>query len=149
MDTDDELKPLELKWGREVIRGGFTAMPTMLLQRQVEFGISPLEMNIILNLADHWFDARDLPFPSYSTLSSRIGGSVRQLQRAIKDLEARGFLERQVRFVAVKGQSSNYFSLAKLIEKLRERAITEPILHGRKEREPKRARRIKVSSSAR
>ena len=149
MDTDDKLKPLELKWGREVIRGGFTAMPTMLLQRQVEFGISPLQMNIILNVADHWFDARYLPFPSYSTLSRRIGCCVRQLQRAIKDLEARGFLERQVRFVAVKGQSSNYFSLAKLIEKLRERAITEPILHGREGREPKRARRIKVSSSAR
>lgn len=107
------------------MNGGFAALPTMLLQRQKELGITPLQINILLNLVDHWFEASVLPFPSYRTLAARIGVSARTLQRAVQDLKKLRLLERQKRFVPGKGQSSNYFSLQNLVWILRYKAVGE------------------------
>ena len=74
---------LEHRWGKSLIDAGLVAFPSVFLQRQQALGLDPLDVNILLQLADHWWERDNLPFPSKKTLADRIGVKPRTIQRHI------------------------------------------------------------------
>ena len=45
---------LEKKWGEANLDDGWVAIPIGLLKKQSELAISPLGLNIIINLLSYW-----------------------------------------------------------------------------------------------
>ncbi|NHP55778.1 helix-turn-helix domain-containing protein, partial [Acinetobacter baumannii] len=44
------------KWGIETAKHGWIGVPTLLLFAQDELQITPLELNVLLNLIMHWWN---------------------------------------------------------------------------------------------
>ncbi|MGB4101924.1 MAG: helix-turn-helix domain-containing protein [Alphaproteobacteria bacterium] len=86
------------KWGGAVAERGFAQIPNYLLQINLfvhdDHKLSPTEMLVLLQLVASWWKKDQMPFPSMRTLSERSGISERQVQRAIKGLEIKGYLKR-------------------------------------------------------
>jgi DNA-binding transcriptional ArsR family regulator len=106
------------KWGKAVIDFGFCTVPSLLLQAQGRLGLSAEQFNILMQLADFWWDANDAPHPSKDTLANRVGMSPRQVQRHLTALENGGFIRRVERFRGKKNQTANGYILTGLVNKL-------------------------------
>ena len=109
----------EMKWGRDVMKLGFSIIPSLLLRAQRRLGLNPTQLTILLHIADHWWDRDRKPYPSKQTLSERIGLSPRQIQRHIAELETAGLVQRVERRAAHRGKLSNEYDLSGLVEKLK------------------------------
>jgi DNA-binding MarR family transcriptional regulator len=81
------------KWG-EVARAGFQTVPDLLLKHQKELRISPTEMVVLLNVLMHWWYRDQKPFPRPTTISKRMGVTVRTVQRALSNLQESGLVKR-------------------------------------------------------
>lgn len=86
------------KWGKDVAERGFTQIPNYLLQINMfvheDHQISAAEMLVLIHLIASWWKKDEMPYPSMRTLSERSGISERQVQRAIKALEQKGYLRK-------------------------------------------------------
>jgi DNA-binding MarR family transcriptional regulator len=82
------------KWG-EAARGGFQAVPDLLLKNQDELKLNPTELVVLLNVLMHWWYRDQKPFPRPTTIARRMGSTVRTVQRAITKLENEGLLIRR------------------------------------------------------
>jgi DNA-binding MarR family transcriptional regulator len=88
---------------------GWTAIPTTLLFMQEELDISPLGLNILMNLVVHWWEREETPFPSQSALAYRMGVSQRSVQREIAKLCKQGLIAKSsspVRHPQFKGRNT-------------------------------------------
>ena len=106
------------KWSAQVMKRGYTPLPSLLLQAQALLGLKPEQLNTLLQIIEHWWDAGKMPFPSKETLARRMGKSTRQVQRYLTQLEEGGFIERVERFTGLNAQTSNGYNLAGLVAKL-------------------------------
>lgn len=114
---------LHEKWGENALLMGWTAIPTTLLFLQGRLKITPLGMNILLNLVAHWWDRSEKPFPSQEVLASRMGVSKRSIQREIARLCGLGLLNKEassVRHPQYKGR--NTYDLTPLVILLNQEA---------------------------
>jgi len=84
----------EKKWGTTTHKQGWTYVPNILIEHQAELKISPIELNIILTIMKHWWERDDLPWPSVSLVAESIGRSRSVVQRRIRELEKRGYIQR-------------------------------------------------------
>jgi len=84
----------EKKWGKAVMKLGFTIIPSLLLRAQQRLGLNPTQLAILLQLADYWWDEERKPYPSKKALSDRLGLSPRTIQRYIAELEEAGLVRR-------------------------------------------------------
>lgn len=109
----------ERKWGKNVMKLGFSIVPSLLLRAQQRLGLNPTQLAILMQLADYWWDAERKPYPSKQALSERLGLSQRQIQRYIAELEEAGFVQRIERRAAHKGKLSNTYDLTGLVERLK------------------------------
>lgn len=109
----------EKKWGKQVCALGFSVIPSLIFKAQARLGLSATQLAVLLQIADHWWSAGDLPFPSKSLIAERLGLSPRQIQRHLTDLEKGGFIKRIERKVKHKGQLSNLYDLTGLVSKLK------------------------------
>jgi hypothetical protein len=109
----------EDKWTAAVMKFGYTPLPNLLLRAQGKLKITPLQMNVLIQLAEHWWEADKDPYPAKERIALRIGKSPRQVQRYLTQLEKQGFIKRNARFNGKKAQTSNAYSLKGLIEKLK------------------------------
>lgn len=109
----------EKKWGKQVMKLGFSIIPSLLLRAQQRLGLSPTHLAVLLQLADYWWEQGRKPFPSKQALSERLGLSPRQVQRYIAELEAAGLVQRIERRAAHKGKLSNVYDLSGLVERLK------------------------------
>lgn len=66
---------------------GFTLIPNLLLQAQGRLKISPVQLTVLAQLFQHWWNADDDPFPSKETIARRLGKSERTIQRYLTQLE--------------------------------------------------------------
>lgn len=105
----------EHRWGKSLIDAGWVAFPSAFLQRQEALGLDPLDINILLQLADHWWERDNLPFPSKKTLADRIGVKPRTIQRHIARMESAGFVKRIERRHRNGGNKTNHYSFDGLI----------------------------------
>ncbi len=116
--TDE--KALEHKWGKKVIAYGYTVVPSVLIQGQKRLGLTPIQLNVILQLLDHWWERDSLPFPSKKTIADRLDMSPRYIQTVIGQLEQAGFIRRIARMTRFGDRDSNAFDLTGLVERLKE-----------------------------
>lgn len=82
-----DLGKLEHRWGKSPIDASWVAVPSVFLKRQQELGLDGLDLNILLQLEDHWWERDNLPFPSKKLLADRIGVTPRTIQRRIAGME--------------------------------------------------------------
>ncbi|MBF0752622.1 MULTISPECIES: helix-turn-helix domain-containing protein [unclassified Pasteurella] len=110
---------LEKKWGEANLDDGWAAIPIGLLKKQSELAISPLGLNIIINLLSYWWYRDRAPYPSQETLANRIGVSKRSIQREIKNLTRLGIIDKSSTARSDKKyKGRNVYELEKLVNLL-------------------------------
>jgi|GEM_PF-6724537 len=70
-ENPPKLKTNEQKWGKENIDAGWTLIPNALLVHQSTLGLTPMDLNIILQIARYWWE------PNNPRILSWTGESVR------------------------------------------------------------------------
>jgi hypothetical protein len=133
----------EDKWSPQVMKLGFTPLPNLLLRAQGKLKLSPVMLNVLVQLAEHWWEADKNPFPAKDRIATRMGKSPRQVQRYITQLEKGGFVTRIQRFSGRKAQTSNEYSLAGLVAKLK---ALEPEFTKAKELKKLKAKKLEKAS---
>jgi len=130
----------EQKWTKPLWAAGWTAFPSVLLERQQAIGLDPLDLNILLQLARYWFFAGNVPFPSKKALAECIGVDVSTIRKRISKMEAHGLIRRQQRYGAKGGgQQSNRYHFDGLIKAAT--PFAEELIEERKQRKAEDAAR--------
>jgi predicted transcriptional regulator len=112
------IKTNEKKWSKTLMDAGWTAFPSIILEKQAALGLSALDINIILHLSTYWWDADNKPHPTKATIAEALGVSPRTIQRRIASMEAAGFMEREYRKNKNKGNDSNKYHFDGLIDEV-------------------------------
>ena len=112
------LKANEQKWGKENIEAGWTLIPNALLVHQASLGLTPMDLNILLQIARYWWEPGNHPFPAKKTLADSIGVTPRTIQKRIQEMEKASFIERIQRRESKKGSKTNIYRLTPLIKAL-------------------------------
>ena len=115
-----DIKALEKRWGTRVWAIGFTGVPSLLIRGQRRLGLSPVQLNVLLQLLDHWQKRGNMPLPSKKTIAERMGMTPRYIQQIIKELEGAGFVARKFRKTSVGDWNTNVYDLGGLVRKLQE-----------------------------
>jgi hypothetical protein len=108
----------EGKWSSAVMKFGYTPIPNLLLRAQGKLQITPVQLNVLVQRAEHWWEADKDPYPAKDRIAQRMGKSPRQVQRYITQLEQKGLVARIERYGGRKAQTSNAYSLAGLVKRL-------------------------------
>lgn len=109
-ENASHLRENEKKWGATLVDAGWTLIPSTILERQRALGLDPVDLNILLQLARHWWQAGNPPHPSIRTIAECIDRSVSTVQRRLKKLERDEIIKIEHRFDKNRGQtSSNYY----------------------------------------
>ena len=111
------LKANEKKWGKINIDAGWTLVPNALLIHQATLGLTPMDLNIILQIAQYWWEPENHPYPSKGTLAASIGVTPRTIQKRIQEMEKAKFINRLERRDR-KGSKSNIYQLTPLAKQL-------------------------------
>src|SRR4029077_17569560 len=101
----------ERKWGRAVMKLGFSILPSLIFRAQARLGINATELAILLHLADFWWDHSRKPYPKLKTLGDRLNLSSRQVARYIDGLKKAGLVKTTPRHKIGVGQISNEYDL--------------------------------------
>jgi hypothetical protein len=131
------------RWSASVMKLGYTPLPNLLLHGQAKLRLTPMQLNVLLQLAGHWWEADKAPFLAKDTIARRMGRTPRQVQRYITQLEKAGFVKRIARYRGYGVQTANGYSLDGLVKKLK---AIEPEFT--KIAEQNRLRRKKVEASS-
>jgi DNA-binding transcriptional ArsR family regulator len=113
-----ELKHLrsnEKKWSKPLMDAGWTAIPSIIIEKQAALGLDPLDMNIIVHLAQYWWQADNLPHPSVGRIANALGVKPRTIQKRIKALQAAKMITRAERRRGDNGNDTNLYSFEGLI----------------------------------
>jgi predicted transcriptional regulator len=113
--TARDVRVNEKKWSKALMDAGWTALPSVIIERQKVLGLDALDMNIILHLANYWWTRDNKPHPSKKTMAEAIGVTPRTVQRRITALQDGGFIRREERRVRGKGSRTNLYHFDGLI----------------------------------
>ena len=105
-------------WGKAVYKHGYAGIPSILIQLQQRVGINPMQMNIIVQLLDYFFEPSRKPFPTKRELATRSGVTEKTIQVNIRALEKAGLIQREYRRTASGDWNSNIYHLDGLIAKV-------------------------------
>jgi DNA-binding transcriptional ArsR family regulator len=105
----------EQKWTRTLMEAGWTVLPSIILEKQDALGLDPIDVNILLQLARHWWYSDNPPHPSKATIAKCIGVDPSTVRRHIARMEADGFIRRESRFDKKYGQQTNVYRFEGLI----------------------------------
>ena len=109
-------KKLEQRWTVPLIRAGYTVIPNAILYRQKALGIDSVDLNIILQIASHWWSPESLPFPSKKRLAAAVNISESAVRKRLAALEKGGLLTRISRPAKHGGNDTNLYDLGPLIK---------------------------------
>jgi predicted transcriptional regulator len=115
----DARKSSEKKYSKPVMDLGFCIVPSLLMQAQARLGINQVQFNIIMHLADIWWEKEHRPWPRKQLLAERMRMSERQIQRQIAELESAGLVQRVERTRPGRGKTSNEYDLSGLVQRLK------------------------------
>jgi hypothetical protein len=113
----ENIKVNEAKWSKPLMAAGWTAMPSVIIERQEALGLDALDMNIIIHLSHYWWTPENLPHPSVETIAKAVGVKRRAVQKRIKTLHELGMLERLERRHTPNGSTTNKYGFKGLIAK--------------------------------
>lgn len=83
------------KWG-DALGAGYLVVPSALLVKQFELGLSNGELITLLNLLASWRDVDTLPCLRPSTIAKRMDVDARTVQRHISSLAAKNFIAKKL-----------------------------------------------------
>ena len=112
----EKLKTNEQKWSKPLMDAGWTAIPSVIIERQKALGLDALDVNILLHLAAYWWTSDNKPHPSKATMADALQVDPRTVQRHIARLEAAKLIRREQRRVEGKGSKTNIYHFDGLIE---------------------------------
>lgn len=121
-------RTVEARWGKVNTAAGWTAVPSVLFQRQQALQLNPLDLNIIMYLAGAWWESDRHPYMSVATMAAAIGVTERTIQRRIKELELWGYVKRVKRSSKAGRNLTNAYDLsglAKACEPLSREHLTD------------------------
>lgn len=113
--------PVFGKYG-EAAHAGFQAVPDLLLKHQQDLRLSATDMVVLLNVLMHWWYPEQKPFPRATTIATRMGVTIRTVQRSIHAMQENGILFKEVTDAAT---GPTYLDPAPLVAKLREFALKD------------------------
>ncbi len=138
-ENSSKIKQLEKRWTKELLEPGWTALPSIILEKQDALGLDTVDINIILQLVRHWWFSENLPYPSKKTIAKCIGKSPNTVQRHIAAMEKSGFIKRIDRYDVNSGRQSNIYDLGGLIKEATRFAVEASSL-SKKQKEEKNER---------
>jgi len=114
----ERLKRNEEKWTPALMEAGWTVLPSIILEKQEALGLEPVDVNILLQLARHWWYSDNPPYPSKAAMAKAMGVDPSTIRRRIARMEAAGFIKREERFTKRKfgGQDTNKYHFDGLIK---------------------------------
>lgn len=118
-------RKIEKKWGAALASTGWAAIPNVIVQRQKALGLTPLDINIILQLLTYWWEPGALPHPSKAKIAASIGVNARTVQKRIAAMETAGFIKRRERRTSRNGSSTNIYDFSGLIKAAHPFALEE------------------------
>lgn len=130
--SEQEMKTNERKFGRDLMKAGYTVLPSVVIECQQALELDAIDMNIILHLAMRWWEAENKPHPTKASMAKAIGIHPMTIQRRIRAMEKRGLIKREFRKSSERGNLANKYHLDGLIAK-----ATTLAKHSLKEREKK------------
>ena len=137
----------DLKWSPEVMKFGYTKVPNLLLDAQARLKITPVQMTVLIQVIEHWWNADERPFPAKELIARRLNKSPRQIQRYLTQLENKGLIARMERYRGKKQQTTNAFALDGLVKKLK--AVVPEFTEAREQKRlKKRLLQKKVETAA-
>jgi DNA-binding transcriptional regulator YhcF (GntR family) len=115
--ANETLKINEKKWGKALMGAGWTAIPNILLEHQQQLGLDSTDLNILLQIAKHWWYPDQAPYPGKKAIATRIGVSPRTVQRRLNAMVKAGIITRKARTRTGGGNDTTEFYFAGLIER--------------------------------
>jgi predicted transcriptional regulator len=109
------LRENEKKWTPPVMEAGWTLWPSVFLKYQRQLGLTPLHVNVLLQVARCWFKADSPPYRAKKSIAEALGVSTKTIQRALSELRARGYLEPEKRHDGNGGQRASAYHFGGLI----------------------------------
>lgn len=138
----ETLRINEKKWGKPLMEAGWTAVPTTLLEHQQQLGLDAVNLNILLQIAKHWWYPEQAPFPGKKALAARVGVSPRTIQRRLKSMVEANIISRKPRKRAGGGNDTTEFYFTGLIERATPYALERlKVISTRRKEDSDRARR--------
>jgi predicted transcriptional regulator len=108
------------RWSDAALERGYSPVPIVLMWGQAKLGLSPEEMNVLLQLISHWWSGGSDPYISKTRIAGRMGKHPRTVQGYLTRLETKGLIRRVKRSKVNKGQDANGYDLSGLNAKLEE-----------------------------
>lgn len=115
-EAAEKLRVNERKWSKPLMDAGWTAIPSVIVERQRALGLDAIDMNILIHLATYWWTPDNVPHPSKGTMAQAIAVTPRTIQRRIAALEAAGLIRREERRIQGKGSRTNRYHFDGLIK---------------------------------
>lgn len=116
--TKAERAKAKTRWSDAALERGYSPVPVVLLWGQAKLGLTPEEMNVLLQLISHWWFGGNDPYISKDRIAQRMGKHPRTVQGYLTSLEDKGFIRRIQRYKVNKGQDANGYDLSGLVAKL-------------------------------
>lgn len=140
-----KLRANEAKWGVELVEAGWTMIPSTILEHQQALGLDPVDMNILLQLARHWWRADNPPHPAIKTIAACIKKSASTVQRRITRLKEAGLIDVEHRFdERHHGQKTSIYRFTGLIDEATK--FARLALDERKETRLRTAERLRLKN---
>lgn len=142
-EKDKRFNRNEKKWSKALMDSGWTVIPSVILERQHDLGLDATDINIILQLARHWWYSDNPPHPSKRTIAECMRVHESTVRRHIAAMEHAGFIRREGRWDKNQGQLSNEYHFDGLIREATPHAkeITAVRARRQKDDEKRRTRR--------
>ena len=132
----------EKKWGKPLMAAGWTAIPNTLLDHQQQLGLDAVNLNILLQIAKHWWYPDQAPYPGKKALARRIGVSPRTIQRRLRAMVGAKLITRKPRRKKGGGNDTTEFYFKGLIARATPYAEEKlKVIKTRKEEDAARERR--------
>ena len=106
------------KFGEELLREGFDAMPKRIKRNCHKANMTPTEYFLMDIIWSYWYEADHLPWPSVETIARTMGKGTRQVQRYLKRMTEKGFLCVVPRYNTHAVQTANHYDFSPLFEKI-------------------------------
>jgi hypothetical protein len=118
IEQSARLKRNEEKWSTDLMDAGWTVFPSIILEKQQALGLDAIDVNILMQLARHWWRRDNPPHPSKKAIAACIDVDPSTVRRHIAKMEAVGFIRRESRFSPKMGggQIQNAYHFTGLIE---------------------------------
>lgn len=139
-----DVRANEKKWGKTLMAAGWTAFPSIILERQSALGLTAQDINLILYLATYWWQAENKPHPTKKSIARDIGLHPRTVQKRLTRLEKCGFIRREARKDGAGGNLSNLYHFDGLIDEAHDYALEKiDEIKEKKAKKEERSKRIK------